>query len=111
MNYAFSSFFAVAIAFFSFNTATAATVADMDVNTTMTVEMDMSANAADGSITLDALVQLPNGSTSRKTEVYRNMEAAVDGYVKFVTTLPYGATLIRIQFTNARGQVVFAVQG
>ena len=52
---------------------------------------------------MDALVQLPDGSTTRKTK--RTPSRGL------VVTLPYGSRLIRVQFTNELGQTVFAAQG
>ena len=98
--FAFMAFFA---------TASAATVAsDANLNT---VSVELTDDVTQESITMDAVVQLPDGSRSRKTKTFRTMQEAVDGYVKFVTTLPYGARLIRVQFTNELGQTVFAAQG
>lgn len=99
-----------ALAFMAFfATASAATVtSDATQNT---VSVDLTDDVTQESITLNAVVQLPDGSRSRKTKTFRTMAEAVDGYVKFVTTLPYGSRLIRVQFTNEMGQVVFAAQG
>ena len=105
MNYKVSSLFAVAFAFFAF--AASANVAN---DNTVNVQMEMT-DTVDGAVTMSAAVQLPDGTTSRKTQTFRNMQQAVDGYVKFVTTLPYGSTLIRVQFTDEFGNVVFAAQG
>lgn len=106
MNQNVSSLFAVALAFFAFtasaNTVTTAT--DVDVQMELT-------DAVNGAITMNALVLLPDGTTSRKSATYRTMQEAVDGYVKFVTTLPYGSRLIRVEFTDQGGNVVFASQG
>ena len=98
--FAFMAFFA---------TASAATVtADATQNT---VSLDLTDDVTQESITMNAVVQLPDGSRSRKTKTFRTMEEAVEGYIKFVTTLPYGSRLIRVQFTDESGQVVFASQG
>ena len=100
--FAFMAFFA---------TASAATGTSTSDATQNTVSLDLTDAVAQASITMNALVQLPDGSRSRKTKTFRTMQDAVDGYVKFVTTLPYGSRLIRVQFTNELGQVVFAGQG
>ena len=93
----------------AFATASAATVtADATQNT---VSLDLTDDVTQESITMNAVVQLPDGSRSRKTKTFRTMEEAVEGYIKFVTTLPYGSRLIRVQFTDESGQVVFASQG
>lgn len=98
--FAFMAFFA---------TATAATVtSDATLNA---VSVELTDDVTQESITMDAVVQLTDGSRSRKTKTFRNMQEAVDGYVKFVSSLPYGARLIRVGFTNELGQVIFAAQG
>lgn len=98
--FAFMAFFA---------TASAATVtSDATQNT---VSLDLTDDVTQESITMNAVVQLPDGSRSRKTKTFRTIEEAVEGYIKFVTTLPYGSRLIRVQFTDESGQVVFASQG
>ena len=98
--FAFMAFFA---------TASAATVtSDANMNT---VSVELTDDVTQESITMDAVVQLTDGSRSRKTQTFRNMQEAVDGYVKFVSSLPYGARLIRVEFTNELGQVIFAAQG
>ena len=111
MNYKVSSLFAVAMAFFSFSTSAATNEVAASVEVMTSVQMDLTENVTEGAITMSAAVLLPDGSTTRKTKTFRNMQAAVDGYVKFVSTLPYGATLIRVQFTDEFGQIVFAAQG
>ena len=98
--FAFMAFFA---------TATAATVtSDATLNA---VSVELTDDVTQESITMDAVVQLTDGSRSRKTKTFRNIQEAVDGYVKFVSSLPYGARLIRVGFTNELGQVIFAAQG
>ena len=111
MNYKVSSLFAVAIAFFSSTASAAMNTAVTSADATVCVQMDLGENVAEGAITMSAAVLLPDGTTTRKTKTFRNMQSAVDGYVKFVSTLPYGSTLIRVQFTDEYGQVVFAAQG
>jgi len=111
MNYKVSFLFAVAIAFFSFTASAAMNTAVTSADATVSVQMDLGENVAEGAITMSAAVLLPDGTTTRKTKTFRNMQSAVDGYVKFVSTLPYGSTLIRVQFTDEYGQVVFAAQG
>ena len=106
MNYKVSSLFAVAFALFAV-TASANTQAS---TTDSNAQMEL-ADAVTGGITMSAAVLLPDGSISRKSETFRTMEQAVEGYVKFVTTLPYGSQLIRVQFTDQTGNVVFASQG
>ncbi len=105
MNYKVSSLFAVAFAFFAF-----AASANVSTDNAVNIPMEMT-DTVDGAITMSAAVQLPDGSTSRKTQTFRNMQQAVDGYVKFVTNLPFGSTLIRVQFTDEFGNVVLAAQG
>lgn len=98
--FAFMAFFA---------TASAATVtSDANMNT---VSVELTDDVTQEFITMDAVVQLTDGSRSRKTKTFRNMQEAVDGYVKFVSSLPYGARLIRVEFTNELGQMIFAAQG
>ena len=111
MNNTASSLFAIAIAFFSFNASAAMNAVTTSAEVNAMVQMDLTDNVSEGAITMDALLQLPDGSTARKTKTFRSMQDAVDGYVKFATSLPYGTRLIRVQFTDARGQVVFAAQG
>lgn len=114
MNVSFSSFLAVAFACFSFNAAASTTTSDADFNAavnTSSVQLDLVTNAADGAITMEAAVLLPDGTVSKKTRTFRSMQDAVNGYVRFISTLPYGSTLIRVQFTDANGQLVFAAQG
>ena len=106
MNYKISSLFAVAFAFFAF-TASANTNA---ITTDFNVQMELTV-VVDGGITMTAEVLLPDGTISRKSKNFRSMEQAVDGYVKFVSTLPYGSQLIRVEFTDRNGNVVFAAQG
>lgn len=98
--FAFLAFFATANANTAFQNA--------DNNT---AALELTDDVTQESITMDALVQLADGTTSRKSKTYRTMQEAVEGYVKFVTTLPYGARLIRVQFSDEFGQVVFAAQG
>jgi len=98
--FAFMAFFATACA------ATVTSDATQDM-----VSLDLTDDVTQTSVTMNAVVQLPDGSRSRKTKTFRTMEEAVEGYVKFVTTLPYGSRLIRVQFTDELGQVVFAAQG
>lgn len=106
MNQNVSSLFAVALAFFAF------TASANSVTTTTDVDVQMEqTDVVNAGITMNALVQLPDGTTSRKSQTYRTMQEAVDGYVKFVTTLPYGSRLIRLEFTDQGGNVVFATQG
>jgi hypothetical protein len=111
MNYSVSSLFAIAIAFFSFTASAAMNTAANSADANVCVQMDLTESVADGAITMSAAVLLPDGTTSRKTKTFRSMQSAVEGYVKFVSTLPYGSTLIRVQFTDEFGQVVFAAQG
>ena len=99
-----------AFAFLAFFATANAAVAPSDANLN-TVTLDLTDDITQESITMDALVQLPDGSTTRKTKTYRNMQEAVEGYAKFVVTLPYGSRLIRVQFSNELGQTVFAAQG
>ena len=95
---------------FAFLATANASVVSSEANENM-VTLDLTDDITQESITMDALVQLPDGSTTRKTKTYRNMQEAVEGYAKFVVTLPYGSRLIRVQFTNELGQTVFAAQG
>ena len=106
MNYKVSSLFAVAFAFFAFTASanTNATTADFNVQMELT-------DAVDGGINMTAEVLLPDGTICRKSKTFRTMEEAVEGYVKFVSTLPYGSKLIRVEFTDRNGNVVFAAQG
>ena len=100
-----------AFAFLAFFATANAAVVSSDANQNM-VTLDLTDDITQESITIDALVQLlPDGSTTRKTKTYRNMQEAVEGYAKFVVTLPYGSRLIRVQFSNELGQTVFAAQG
>ena len=111
MNYTASSLFAAAIVFFSFNASAAMNTATSSAEVNAMAQMDLTENVAEGAITMSAAVLLPDGTTTRKTKTFRSMQSAVDGYVKFVSTLPYGSTLIRVQFTDESGQIVFAAQG
>ena len=99
-----------AFAFMAFFAHTSAATVTPDT-TQNAVSLERTDDVTQESITMNALAQLPNGSRSRKTKTFRTLEEAVDGYIKFVTTLPYGSRLIRVQFTNELGQVVFASQG
>lgn len=99
-----------AFAFLAFFATANAAVVSSDANQNM-VTLDLTDDITQESITMDALVQLPDGSTTRKTKTYRNMQEAVEGCAKFVVTLPYGSRLIRVQFSNELGQTVFAAQG
>jgi len=99
-----------AFAFLAFFATANAAVVSSDANLDR-VTLDLTDDITQESITMDALVQLPDGSTTRKTKTYRNMQEAVEGYTKFVVTLPYGSRLIRVQFSNELGQTVFAAQG
>lgn len=111
MKYNVSSLLAVAFAFFAFNAnATTHEVSTLDLNDAA-VQMDLTDNLADGSITANLLVQLPDGSTQRKSQKYRNMTQAVNDCTRFLTELPYGSRLLRAEFTNARGEVVFQFAG
>jgi len=99
-----------AFAFMAFFAHASAATVTPDANQNA-VSLERTDDVTQESITMNALAQLPNGSRSRKTKTFRTLEEAVDGYIKFVTTLPYGSRLIRVQFTNELGQVVFASQG
>ena len=106
MNYKVSSLFAVALAFFAFTVSANTNATTTDFN----VQMELT-DAVDGGINMTAEVLLPDGTISRKSKNFRTMEEAVDGYVKFVSTLPYGSKLIRVEFTDRSGNLVFAAQG
>ena len=111
MNTNASSLLAVAFAFFAFN-ASATTHVDSHLEfKDAAVQLDLSDRAVEGNITMTALVQLTNGNTRTMTQKYRNMNQAVDGYVQFVSTLPHGTRLVKVKFTNDRGEVVFEAQG
>jgi|AOAMet1_18_M0_10_1038524.scaffolds.fasta_scaffold06789_2 hypothetical protein len=107
MNYNVSSLLAVAFAFFAFNaSATTHEVTTLDLNGAA-VQMDLSDNLADGAITAKLVVQLADGTIHRKSRKYRNMTQAVNDCSQFLTGLPFGTQLLRAQFINARGEVVF----
>ena len=106
MNCKVSSLFAVALAFFAFTASANTNATTTDFN----VQMELT-DAVDGGINMTAEVLLPDGTISRKSKNFRTMEEAVDGYVKFVSTLPYGSKLIRVEFTDRSGNLVFAAQG
>ena len=111
MNYKVSSLLAVAFAFFAFNaSATTHEATTFDLNGAA-VQLDLSDNLADGSITAKLVVQLADGSIRRKSQKYRSMTQAVNDCSQFLTGLPYGAQLLRAQFVNARGEVVFEFIG
>lgn len=102
--------FSTAFAFFAFFATANANTAFQNADHNAAA-MELTDDMAQESITMDALVQLADGTTSRKSKTYRSMQEAVAGYVKFVSTLPYGSRLIRVQFSDELGQVVFAAQG
>ena len=111
MNYNVSSLLAVAFAFFAFNArATTHEATTIDLNGAA-VQLDLSDNLADGSITAKLVVQLADGSIRRKSQKYRSMTQAVNDCSQLLTGLPYGAQLLRAQFVNARGEVVFEFIG
>jgi hypothetical protein len=106
-----NKFFSLLALAFSFTAFSANAAVDANTTNDFSIQMELNDNVAEGAITMTAAVLLPDGTTSRKSKTFRNMQQAVDGYVKFVTTLPYGSTLIRVQFTDEFGNVVFAAQG
>lgn len=109
MNYQVSSLLAAVFAFVTLNASAAMTseVQQVQCNDTFQAMTDV----AEGAVTMEAMVRLTDGSTRRISRDYRTLQAAVEGYVRFVSSLPYGARLIRVQFTNAAGEVLFASQG
>ena len=106
-----NKFFSLLALAFSFTAFSANAAVDANTTNDFSIQMELNDNTADGAITMSAAVLLPDGTTSRKSKTFRSMEEAVDGYVKFVSTLPYGTKLLRVEFTDARGNVVFAAQG
>ena len=78
-------------------------VSTLDLNEPA-VQMDLTDNASRRLHHCEALVQLPDGSTQRKSQKYRNMTQAVNDCTRFLTELPYGSRLLRAEFTNARGE-------
>lgn len=106
-----NKFFSLLALAFSFTAFSASAAVDANTTNDFSVQMELNDNVADGAITMSAAVLLPDGTTSRKSKTFRTLEDAVAGYVKFVSTLPYGSKLLRVEFTDARGNVVFAAQG
>lgn len=106
MNYKVTSLLAVALAFTALTASANTTATVLERN----VQMELN-DAIDGGITMTVEVLLPDGTVSIKSKTFRTMEQAVDGYVRFVTSLPYGSTLIRVEFTDRGGNLVFAAQG
>ncbi|MBL6645954.1 MAG: hypothetical protein ISP55_05840 [Flavobacteriales bacterium] len=109
MNYTASSLLAAVFAFVTLN-ASAAMSPDVQ-QAQVKDNLQTMTDVAEGAVTMEAMVRLTDGSTRRISRDYRTLQAAVEGYVRFVSSLPYGARLIRVQFTNASGEVLFASQG
>ncbi len=106
-----NKFFSLLALAFSFTAFSANAAVDASTTNDFSIQMELNDNVVDGGITMTAEVLLPDGTISRKSKNFRSMEQAVDGYVKFVSTLPYGSQLIRVEFTDRNGNVVFAAQG
>lgn len=65
----------------------------------------------EGIVVMRAEVTLPDGTKSNMKKAAANMAQALVAYQNFIRTLPYGATLDRVTFTDGYGNVLFSAQG
>ncbi len=105
-----SSLFAVAFTFaasVSFaNTNAVAAEADALNQTAVTMEL-----AVDGTVSMRAMAILPDGQKVTRSTVAANMSQALIAYHSFISTLPYGSKIVRVEFTDQAGNVLFSAQG
>ena len=110
MNKFTSSLFAVAFTFaasVSFaNMNAVAAEADALNQTAVTMEL-----AVDGTVSMRAMATLPDGQKVTRTAIAANMSQALIAYHTFISTLPYGSKIVRVEFTDQAGNVLFSAQG
>ena len=56
-------------------------------------------------------VQLPDGSATFKKGRFDSLSKALVAYHQFIAALPYGSSIIAVDFTGETGNVIFAYQG
>lgn len=110
MNKFTSSLFAVAFTFaasVSFaNTNAVAAEADALNQTVVTMEL-----AVDGTVSMRAMAILPDGQKVTRSTAAANMSQALIAYHSFISNLPYGSKIVRVEFTDQAGNVLFSAQG
>ena len=67
--------------------------------------------AVDGTVSMRAMATLPDGQKVTRSTVAANMSQALIAYHSFISTLPYGSKIVRVEFTDQAGNVLFSAQG
>ncbi|MCH1583098.1 MAG: hypothetical protein L7S63_08270 [Flavobacteriales bacterium] len=81
---------------------------DHQTDRTTDVQMDQ---ARDGMVTLQVVAATPDGSTKRVKSKHRNMNAALQAYERFVSTLPHGSRIVSVAFLDSDGRILFSHNG
>lgn len=104
---AFAAFLAITSIAANANTHIAAAENTAQV-TALSSSTDM---AVSTTVIMRIKVQLPDGSITFKKGRFDSLSKALVAYHQFIATLPYGSSIIAVDFTGETGDVIFAYQG
>lgn len=111
MNKFISSAFAAFLMLTSIAANANTSVAAAENTAQVTALSSSSEMVTSNSVIMRIKVQLPDGSTTFKKGRYDSLSKALVAYHQFISALPYGASIIAVDFTGETGNVIFAYQG
>ena len=111
MNKFISSAFAAFLALTSIAANANTSVAAAENTAQVTALSSSSEMVTSNSVIMRIKVQLPDGSITFKKGRFDSLSKALVAYHQFIATLPYGSSIIAVDFTGETGNVIFAYQG
>lgn len=100
----FFSLLAAAFVFTAASASAATTVSNDQLNDALTTQ------TVAKSVTLYAAVEKPNGEIATLTARYGSMSQALVGFHQFVSRMPVGSKLLRAEFVDENGNLIYAAQ-
>lgn len=93
------------------STSFASTHQRADVEDALTQTVLVQTLSLDNVVVMRAEATLPDGGKARAKNQASNMAMALIAYQNFIRTLPHGATLNRVTFTDGNGNILFSAEG